>query len=167
MNYETIKHTLLTNIGFIQDGASGIRMDSHALLISEPTEPSDGIFGELHTLRGFGIDGAWPVFTYWLDAEKQLPFTLHSASDPTKIFISDDGTERPLFGGTVLTLKDGRQFFLQADAPERPLDVHTQTGSIGDIWDMLAQKTAEYWHAPCMPALQWVTPGRRLSVMRR
>ena len=149
------KYTLLTNISFVQRMDEGIRLHCHALLLSEG---SFGLFQKDYSLRGFGTEAGWEVFNMWLDKDKHFPFSFHPHEDQSTIFLGKDGP-KPLFSGNVLTLKDGTAFFLQADTSSRPIDIYEQTGDICKVWEILYQKTAEYWHAPYMPRLVYGPPN--------
>lgn len=156
---DNAKYTLLTNISFIERQGDSLRINVHALLVSED---ETGILGPNYTLRGFGTEAAWDTFMLWLDKDKQLPFALHTAEDHSTVMLSGDGTTKPIFSGNVLTLKDGTEFFLQTDDSSRPIDVYEQIGDICAVWDVLYEKTGEYWHAPYMPRLQYgPAPNRR------
>lgn len=148
MMTDKARYTLLTNVSFLQDNDSRrLRIYCRAVLISEGV--GDKVSGYHTTIRGFGTDASWDNFCLYLEDDK-LPFTLTPASDPSKLM-----GEKPIFAGNLLTLSDGTAYFLQCDDYNRPIDIHTQTGDICRIWDILKEKVAEYWHAPNMPVLHW------------
>jgi hypothetical protein len=149
------KYTLYTNISFVQRADDGLRLNCHALLLSQD---AIGLFGPSYTMRGFGTEAAWEVFQLWLEKDKHFPFTIAPFEDQSNVILKDDGSTKALFGGNMLTLKDGTKFFLQADDDTRPIDVHEQTGDILKVWEVLERKVAEYWHAPNMPRLLYRTP---------
>lgn len=154
MKKDTTKYTLLTNIDFVHLLDIGMRLDAHAILIEENVP---AIFGEgvYHRMRGFGVDSAWSVFTYWLKPE-QLPYAIVSASDQSKVFLKDDGSTKPLFSGNTLTLADGKQFFLQSQNIERDIDITTRETDICKIWEILEEKCQQYWSFPNIPMLHYV-----------
>lgn len=153
-----VKYTLITNLSFVQLQGTNLRLDCHALLV---TEDAGSAIGPSYTLRGFGTDPAWPVFTYWLEKDA-LPFELARAdSAGSAVILGQDGAEKPLFQGALLRLKGEQEFFLQTDSSERPLDVHEQEdGDIMAVWALLYDKVAEYWHAPYMPRLTYGPPSK-------
>jgi hypothetical protein len=160
------KYTLLTNIQFAQlipDMA--IRVDCSAILISEN---QDALFGgaKEHTVRGFGPDSSWPVFTQWLKP-KALPFKIISVQDNSKIFIGHDGKERPLFKGNSLMFADGKGYFLQAANAALPIDVVDNLTDITEIWGTLETKCCDYWEFSNMPGLIWDTPNRIKGLRHR
>lgn len=149
-------YTLLSNISFIQRESDNMRINVHALLV---TEDEDFILGPSYTLRGFGTEAAWDTFNLWLDKDTQLPFSLQTTECNSHMILSDDGEAKPIFRGNALILKDGTNFFLQAHDSSRPIDVYKSTGDICKVWEMLFDKTAEYWQAPYMPRLQYGPPS--------
>jgi len=149
--------TLVTNLKFVQ--AEPFRLDCSALIVEENI---DGIFDhKLYTrIRGFGPDGAWPVFTQWLKKE-QLPVEfVGGVSDQSKLMMGEDGNTTPLFSGSMLKLGDGTSYFLQAEDGTRPLDIIHNLEDYDLIWRILERKAAEYWRAPYMPSLRWGPPMR-------
>lgn len=152
---EEAKYTLITNVQFIQKQNDDLRINCRALLV---TEESSGILGPSWTLRGFGVEACWDVFQLWLDKDRHFPFKFETTESRSAVMLTEI-TVKPLFSGNLLTFKDGTQFFLQADDSSRPIDVHVQHGDICGVWDILAQKTALYWHAPFMPYLQYGPPA--------
>jgi hypothetical protein len=149
------KYTLLTNIQFVERVGSGIRLHCHAILLSEG---SIGFIEKFYSMRGFGTEAAWEVFDIHLEKETHFPFTFTPYEDPSTVMLSEKGP-KPIFRGNILKLKDGTEFFLQEDDSERPIDVYEQTGDICKVWEVLAQKTATYWHAPYMPRLVYGPPN--------
>jgi len=163
---EETKFTLLTNICFAQQEGSKMRLDCHALLIEEDTFESFGEEGATrHELRGFGPDAAWPVFTYWLDKEKSLPYEISGrTSNNNIVMLSDDPEDseklvsKPIFSGYFLKFVDGLTFYLQSEDHTKPLDIYKQVGNITGVWEVLRQKVSEYWSAPYMPYLKYAPP---------
>jgi len=149
------KYTLLTNIQFIQRVGDDMRLNCHAVLI---TEGGFGMFGKSYSLRGFGTEAAWDNFQMWLDKDKHFPFAFRQHEDHSSVMLTD-GDPKPLFSGNILTFKNGMAFFLQADTSSKPIDVYEQTGDICKVWEVLYRKTAEYWHAPYMPRLSYGPPS--------
>lgn len=156
-DFEKTKYTLLTNIDFVQLQQPHIplRLDCHALLIEEGTF---GFGGPVNRLRGFGTDGAWPVFSYWLEDGK-IEYTLtQKQQDNSKLVLTAEDKLEPLFLGAVLTFGKGPSLFLQYSDAKQPIDVHKQTGKVLDVWSRLFDKTARYWQAPHMPRLIFGPP---------
>lgn len=169
------KYTLLTNLEFVQTG--DLRLQCSALLIEEGCEDLPGMSVN-NRLRGFGPDPAWPVFTQWFKPDVDTPFYVfeHGAKSENVITRSNAGKERPLFQGTNLimtgaTLGGSLQrygYFLQLSKAEKPLDVHFHPNSnICEVWEVLNQKTAEYWSMPHMPLLNYGPPAAILELKRQ
>lgn len=158
-NFEEVeretKYTLLTNIQFVQRTNDNMRIGCHALLF---TEGGIGMFEKDYSLRGFGTEAAWDVLKIWLDKDKHFPFAIDPRDSQVAMIMRKDGM-KPIFSGSNVTLKDGTEFFLQADDSSRPLDVYKQVGDICHVWEVLYRKTAEYWHAPYMPRLTYGPPS--------
>jgi hypothetical protein len=146
------KYTLLTNIEFVQFSEAQIRMWCHALLIEEDGR---GIMDEpINSIRGFGMEAAWPVFTYWFKPEA-LPFEIIAkVQDKSHVMMSGDKAV-PIFQGSLLKFADGKSFFLQIDDSSMPLDRLEGITEITEIWRALETKCAQYYNAPNMPHLYW------------
>lgn len=150
-----VKHTLFTNIAFVQLQGAKLRMDAYAVLLEDRCL-SFGPPG--YRIRGFGPDAAWPVFTFWLE-KGPIVYSVTSAQDNSKVMLKDDGTTEPIFGGSILSIVDGPQFFLQSDNPKRPLDVFTNIGDIEEVWRQLELRVAKYWQMPFMPHSSFGPPA--------
>jgi hypothetical protein len=149
------KYTLLTNIDFVN--FRGLRLDCTALLVELG---ANGIFEPVDRIRGFGPDQEWPVFKMFL-AKEHLPFTIQTAEDKSKMFLSDDGGMKPIFTGNQLILANKEAMFLQAQKENQPLDVFECVGKIERVWAMLIEKTHLYCDTPNMPFLSWHEPTYR------
>lgn len=180
------KYTLLTNLDFVQTG--DLRLQCNALLIEEGCEDLPGMSVN-NRLRGFGSDPAWPVFTQWFKPitvsrngaavpDDDTPFYTfeHGIKSDGAQFLSHDGTMRPLFQGTNLIMTGAMPdsslqrygYFLQLSKDEHPLDVHFHPNSnIREIWEVLNRKTAEYWHMPYMPMLNYGPPEQILELKQQ
>jgi hypothetical protein len=160
------KYTLLTNIGFMQsEQVEGLRLWCHAILLTQDPDPKSAIFGPTYTMRGFGTDPAWPVFSWFLTAE-HFPFKIvNKVHDPTHIVLGEDGSEKSLFRGSFLTLANEQKFFLQAEDMKQPLDVYRHN-DILKIWEVLPLKVAHYWDAPNIPLLNYVPAAMLKQRMR-
>lgn len=145
------KYTLLTNLHFVQHG--NLRTFCRALLLSEG---SIGLTEPIWSVRGFGTEAAWEVFNMWLSKDA-FPYTLTPFEDRGHLFILEDGTTRPIFQGNTLRFKDGTTFVLQAGDSSSPIDVHVQHGDICSVWRLLAEKAIEYWDAPYIPHLEYLS----------
>lgn len=144
------KFTLLTNIDAVAHG--NVRLHCHAILL---TEGGVGIFEPIFSIRGFGTEAGWEVFDMRFRPEA-FPHTLTPFVNPDYLMLKDDGEAYPIFTGNILTLQDGTKFDLYASDLKRPLDIHVSTdGDICKVWEILADKTREYWDAPYMPSLNY------------
>lgn len=144
------KETLFTNIRCVQHG--NVRLHCQAILLSEG---SIGMFEPTYSIRGFGTDAAWEVFDMRFHPEA-FPYTLTPFVDPSYLMLRDDGEDYPIFTGNILTFQFGMRFELYASDSKRPLDVYTQEhGDICKVWEILADKTREYWERPLMPSLTY------------
>lgn len=150
------KYTLLTNISYCTPRSySGLRMNVSAILL---TENPKSLFGAPeYTIRGFGPDAAWPVFSMQLKKES-FPFKHVTAQDERFMFIGENGVPRPLFKGNILEFGCGTAFDLILDDSERPLDIYKQTGDIMRVWAQLRIRVSEYWNAPYMPRPEFAPP---------
>lgn len=164
MNDEQVKeivsetqHTLFTNISFASVHGSNLRLDCSSLLLEVGTL---GIFDKHNQLRGFGPDPAWPVFTFYLP-NGEVTYTIDSAEDKSKLIIGagKEAQTKPLFSGSILTIKNGPALFLQVENPEHPLDIFKSTGDIDKVWFELETRVAKYWRAPYMPHSSYGPPG--------
>jgi hypothetical protein len=146
------KFTLITNLQFVT--VRGVRTFCHALLV---TENDKGLFGPSYTVRGFGTEGAWPVFDIRI-AKEDLPFALAEAHSADKLWLKEDGTAQPLVSGAILSFKSGLDLQLVTATDEKPIDV-THYTEIIEVWQAVWRKTAEYWHMPNMPRLVYGPPS--------
>lgn len=147
-------YTLITNIDFVTLVGKQLRMNCHALLISEKDKSPNAIsFGNSNTLRGFGLDPGWDVFQYWL-SDDALPWELKSAQDNSKVFMSGKGKTQkitPLFSGQILKFKTGEEFFIQVHNSKFQIDVLETDAFISDVWKELIIRTDKYWDRPFRP----------------
>jgi hypothetical protein len=153
-----MKLTLVTNLDFIQ--MDRLRLDCSALLLEEQYEGLPGMEKQFR-IRGFGPDGAWPVFSLWLEPTVTWQIAGSADSSQLAVILGEAGTERPIFSGMILELSTGLRFFLQIEDNRFPLDLEdvTTTG-FPDLWAILERKTEEYWRSPNMPKLYWKRPTR-------
>lgn len=144
------KYTLLTNIREV--GYKDVRLFCNAVLLSEV---SSGMPAGPHwTIRGFGTEAAWHNFMIHL-APDHFPYTLTPFENQMVQILRENGRTEPIFTGNVLTFADGTEFKLYAAQNNKPIDVYVQHGDITKVWDILADKTREYWDAPYMPHLSY------------
>lgn len=163
MKFGAEKYTLATNINFV--AVDGLRLDCNAILIEERVVP---LFGEetYTQLRGFGPNSAWPVFTYRIDSG-EFSFTIKPAQSNSVLFMGDgDAKPKPVFGGSIMELSNGKQFFLQAEDMSHPLDLTENETDICKIWEILERKCEEYWQSPNMPHLSWYPPAKRKATVK-
>lgn len=147
------KLTLITNVDFVE--VNGVRCDAHAVLIEPPYEATPSFGPPRVRVRGFGVDGAQPVFTVRLDTDDPA-FEIVDAQDPSKIIIGDSGDARPLFSGGLLRI-GGITMFLQAHDHEQEISVDEfSQDEITSVWEVLPGRIAKFWRAPNMPTLRWV-----------
>lgn len=144
------KETLLTNLRSVQFG--DINLHCHALLLSEG---AIGLTLPSYTVRGFGTEAAWEVFHMHFGPDA-FPYMLEPFENKMYQLLRDNGRTEPLFSGNILTLANGTKFELYSANNTRPLDIHVQQhGDICRVWEILAEKTREYWDAPYMPSLSY------------
>lgn len=154
------KETLLTNIRAV--GYQGMTVHCSAVLL---TEGGIGIFDPAYTVRGFGTEAAWDNFMLTLRPEA-FPYTLTPFEDRSALFIGESGVPKPLFTGNVLRFQDGTEFRLYAAQSSQPIDVHVQHGDICAVWQILAEKTIQYWDAPYMPHLNYSSAAGLRALQR-
>jgi len=147
---ELTKHTLLTNVSFIQI-SEGVRINCYAILIEEGAislgDPVDEI-------RFFGTEPSAEHGKIWLK-EGQLPYTIEQTEDKSFIMLTHDDKMKPIFSGSYLILADGTRYYINCEDQDRPLDVFKIRGNVDEVWKQLKLKTAEYWIAPYMPLQQY------------
>jgi len=149
----TERHTLITNLNWVS--LNGIRTYTHALLLTE----GKAMFGDetRYQLRGFGTDPAWPTF------DVDVPSLDHTLLDArgNAVMITDacPGGE-PLITGSILQFKDGPRVDCITEARGKPLRFDRFEGSILQVWAILPARVREFWSAPNMPTLRWVTVRR-------
>lgn len=155
-NQPESKYTLLTNLSFIQsDQVPDLRLWCHAILLTHDPDPKSGMLGPTFTMRGFGVDPSWEVFTWFLTPE-HFPFKVTAAHDDSAVILHDgDEPPTPLFSGSLLKFANDTKFFLQAEDAKQPLDVFRHE-EIRFIWNALSTKAAHYWQAPNIPTLNYV-----------
>jgi hypothetical protein len=158
----TGKFTLITNLDYVS--VNGLRTNCSALLLEETDHSTNGLFNSMHgasgtirrQIRGFGPDGAWPVFD--LDVPS-LEFAAEGVATNHVLMMSSDGERvKPLMSGARLQFKDGPEILLWAENDEYPIAVEVYPAgiSITEVWPDVVRNAARYWKAPNMPLLQWV-----------
>lgn len=141
-------YTLITNIRFAR--SNGLHLEACALLICPADKNS---LSNQPQLRAFGPDGAWPVFSLWLQSAE---FELAPWDSQNQVILKDDGTTKPLYSGAVLRI-DGHEFYLDKACHENDFLVEQfDQGNIRAVWDALPGRCARFWMAPNMPTLKWV-----------
>jgi hypothetical protein len=150
-----LKFTLLTNIDFVQDMASLMRLNANALLLTQNADPRAGIFGPNYSLRGFGTDCYSEIFNLSL-ASTEFPYAIESpVADETKLFLGLGGEPRPIFAGSILRL-GACLFFLQHADREQSIDVF-ENDEIEPVWRTLRSNVAKFWPYP------YITYGHQIS----
>lgn len=153
------KHTLITNVSFAQfvQEQPVSKLWCYAVLL---TENGHGFFEKpTQTIRGFGSDAAYPIFSTWL-GDNAFPYTVNQA-ESADMFIGHDNKMRPMSSGAVFHFGDGTRLYLNVEDNACPLDIVSfQEGTeIDVVWNTLQKKVAQYWQAPNMPVLSY-SPAR-------
>jgi hypothetical protein len=144
-------YTLITNLSYVI--LPSVRTFCHALLLEEgPAGFLSGMKGTRRQMRGFGPNGAWPVFD--IDVSS-IEFTLVDAMSQDMI-MSHDGSIRPLSTGAIMKLKDGPELSLLVSDHEQSISIERFKDDITEVWQHLPQKVAQFWRAPYFPVLRYV-----------
>lgn len=145
---------LITNVQYVSLNFEGktLRLSCKALLL----ETSEGIFdGEppRHTVRGFGPDSAWEVFSLDLGCDPLSYQLVDTTGGP--VLITDSQPEgRPLYTGGVMMFEDGTPLFLQLQNPEYTFDI-SDYDEYDDAWEALGRKARQYYTLPLFPHLHY------------
>lgn len=144
------KYTLFTNLDWVTIGP--VRTFTHALLLQD----AEGLPRERQCkVRGFGTDSAWPTFDIFVES---LEYELTDAQG--NLFkLEDDGSTTAVITGAIMQIKDGPRLDLVTCDRKRPLDIEVFEGErrVQDVWAALQRKVPEYWDAPNMPTLTWLS----------
>lgn len=143
---------LFTNLSFVSIGE--IRTNCHALLLEPPNEE----LSQPHPqLRGFGTEAAWGAFALPLST---LDYEMTSRMGDAVFFSAAVG-EVPIGGGANLVFASGAPTIkLVVEDPEKPLHIDDCRGmDITDVWELLEQRTPEFWFKPHMPYLGYCPPS--------
>ena len=156
---DPVKYTMFTNLDWVT--VNGVRTWTHALILEEGPHMFGGV---KRSLRGLGVDPAWPVFDLNVPS---IEYTLVDAQSQSVLLTdSEPSGQRPLCSGAIMQLKDGPELQLIVRDHKQPLDIKTFEGTWGDrvttdrLWAHMQSRIPRYWNAPNMPALLWgPTPG--------
>lgn len=161
---------LITNLNYVtvlRPGANGhgVRTSCAAVLLT-PSEERMPMFGDVApaTIRGFGMDPAWPVFDIFLPDGIGIDYESQAWQSANLIVSDATPAGRPISSGDVLRFGDGTSLALDVEDHERPITYDDWPGGDGEgsdwdsegFWRLLTYRVRSFHTPPFMPLLHFM-----------